>query len=222
MSYEAQVGPIPAWVDALEAPGYVNPRRLVRSERLHPTEAHMGDYGGRLLIVLQDFAPAARVRDALARGFGERAWRHGDGDARYGRAGPATNRALAAALLGDPAAMDGRFAQACGIVCANACWLLKGGDSMSGALVGFRPGRPAFEAGAAVLRLTVAAMRDLAAVALCSRPAWAMEGVVAETAPDVEVLRLWHPNAQGQREKKAATAAALRATARRLGVGRAP
>ena len=185
--------------------GWTNPFSFLNSERLHPTEAMAGDYGGRLLLVLNDFAPVETVRETQKRFGDEAAWKLGNGDARYGRKGVQTNMKIARALFQSDHLIDQDRAVSSGIVYANACFFLKGGATMTGGTAGFSKGSDVFEASRKVLFHTAKKMPNLARVLFCgsrNAPAGRMMPVFKYAHPTIKVESTWHPNAQGQMEKQ--------------------
>ncbi len=114
MTHLLQIGPIPEWIKALRAPGYVNIFEIAEVPSIYGTEHLCGDWRGDLLLMAKDFAPVGEVRRLVDKGLSpEKVYRHNDGDVRY-RTGLKTNSQLMRWLLGDQSLIDGKHALTCG------------------------------------------------------------------------------------------------------------
>lgn len=92
---------VPDWIKPLRAPGYTNPFEIAPAAPTgYGTEQFLGDWSGKLLLLAQDFAPAAKLRSLKEDGLTDaRVYRHSDGDSRFGQSGLKTNRAIARAAF---------------------------------------------------------------------------------------------------------------------------
>jgi hypothetical protein len=110
----------------LELAGYTNINSICRQvDRLHGSETLCGDWNGTTLVVGQDFANTAYVFSQLKAGS-ENPFHHGQ---------ILTNRNLCEFLHPwHVVGMDGTRSASCGVLFANAIWLLKNGDGLSARL----------------------------------------------------------------------------------------
>lgn len=118
------------------------------------TETFAGDWGGRLLIVLKDFAPTLDLENRK------------DGKALYShRADFRTNKNLVDLLGAAGVAVDlyGGTSACCGVVIASASYLLRIGDGRSGKDIS----PPVLAKSWPVLEFTLSHMPDLSDIALC-------------------------------------------------------
>ncbi|TPL76243.1 hypothetical protein FJ941_25550 [Mesorhizobium sp. B2-3-13] len=138
---------IPKTIRKLEPPpGFTNPFAIgIRGPNLFGPETLCGDWSGDLLLLGQDFAPCANVR-AVAQTYGVKAaWRHNDGDGRYGRIGLITNTNLCRLLnlIGRRVDLKGQGSEECGVLYGNACFFLKDADGKP--TRGVAASKPVFE-----------------------------------------------------------------------------
>lgn len=199
MTYERQIGPIPIWIKTLRGgPGYTNPFEIVpNAPTIFGNEHFMGDWQGKALVLMQDFAPVHEVWRLKERGFSdEDIYRHNDGDGRY-ETGERSNQNLATAIFGDKEFIDGRRASDCGIVCGNICFFLKETEDKSAPLKGFVPGSPVFEGSVRVLTHVIESMRELQIILLCGKVAQKSHPWLREIAPQIEIAGAPHPRMGG-------------------------
>lgn len=124
--------------------GFENPFAMgIRGPHLFATETLCGDWDGDLLLLAQDFAPAADVETVLDYYGPEAAWRHNDGDGRY-VVGRDTNPTICALLrsIGRNISIDGGNSARCGVLYGNACFFLTSGGAMD---EGIAASKPVFE-----------------------------------------------------------------------------
>ncbi|PBB34334.1 hypothetical protein CK214_08480 [Mesorhizobium sp. WSM3882] len=102
----------------------------IRGPNIFGPETLCGDWSADLLLLGQDFAPAATVQDVIDTHGARAAWRHNDGDGRYDRIGLVTNNNLCALLnmIGRRVDLRGQGSKECGVLYGNACFFLKDGD----------------------------------------------------------------------------------------------
>jgi hypothetical protein len=133
---------IPAEIAQLKAPrGFLNPLKSgVVGPNLFGTETLCGDWNGDLLLLAQDFAPAAAFKTVLKKYGAELAWRHNDGDGRY-RVGKDTNPAICRLLrsIGRDVEPSGSNATSCGVLYANALFFLKAGGALEEGIAASQP-----------------------------------------------------------------------------------
>ncbi|WP_155847393.1 hypothetical protein [Asticcacaulis sp. AC402] len=165
MTHTTQVGPIPQWIKDLRAPGYKNVFELgINPSVIYGTEHLCGDWSGELLVLAKDFAPSDIVEDVIRRGYAsDVAFRHNDGDGRYGRTGLNTNRNLMQFLFGNSGNLSGENSSTCGVLYGNACFFLKSGG-VSDSLKDFSVGRPVFDGSMKVVDYVLSQMKNVKAV----------------------------------------------------------
>ncbi|RWC59490.1 hypothetical protein [Mesorhizobium sp.] len=162
--------PIPDSIRRLKPPlDFVNPFQIgIDGPNLFGTETLCGDWGGTLLLLAQDFAPADEVRAVQKKHGSKGAWRHNDGDGRYG-IGMITNENICRHLksIGRNVDLAGRKSLDCGVLYGNASFFLKEGNVSP--TKGVRASAPVFE-------FVIENMSDLKAIACLGKPAF--EGVM--------------------------------------------
>ncbi|TPL79877.1 hypothetical protein FJ950_27060 [Mesorhizobium sp. B2-3-14] len=161
---------IPDNIRRLKPPlNFVNPLQIgIDGPNLFGTETLCGDWNGDLLLLAQDFAPADEVRAVLKKHGSKGAWRHNDGDGRYG-IGMITNENICRHLnsIGRNVDLAGRKSFDSGVLYGNASFFLKEGNVSP--TNGVRASAPVFQ-------FVIENMRKLRVVACLGKPAF--EGVM--------------------------------------------
>lgn len=135
---------------SLERSPFPNPAR----PNLWGTETLGGDWNGRMLIVLKDFAPTIDLENRA------------DGRALYShRPDFRTNKNLVALLQAGGRTMDlfGQTSMSCGLLIASACYLLRVGSGRSGQGIP----RGVLARSWPALEYTIANMPELTDIVLC-------------------------------------------------------
>ena len=157
---------IPAGIRALKAPiNFSNPFDIgITGPNLYGTETLCGDWSGDTLLLAQDFAPTEAVQKVLKIHGSKGAWRHNDGDGRYG-IGVITNKNICKNLgyIGRNVEIDGKYSLNCGILYGNASFFLKDGNT---------PPTNGVNASKIVFDFVTAQMSNIRAIVCLGKPAF--------------------------------------------------
>lgn len=176
--------PIPAAFKEIVAPaGHINPLQfLADCPNLFGTETLCGDWDGDLLLVAQDFAPASQFLNVLSKFGPVAAWRHNDGDGRYG-AGGETNPRICGELSRLARHVDilGQGASSCGVLYINACFFLTNEKST--------PSVEAYRLSLPIVQFVLAHMVQLKTIACLGKPAFDAMGRLFGCKEDWKTVR---------------------------------